>query len=81
MKQYLSKETVLALYKDLSYLDPNHKQGATQLVSSIRYFVALDRFYVITGEECDTNDRSDRELFNKCTENDKAGNMRFHIHR
>lgn len=66
MKQYLSKETVLALYKDLSYLDPNHKQGATQLVSSIRYFVALDRFYVITGEECDTNDRSDRELFNKC---------------
>jgi len=66
MAQYLSKETILSLYKDLSFLDPSHKQGATQLVSSIRYFVALDRFYEIEGRECNVKERADRDLYNEC---------------
>ena len=66
MAQYLSKDTILSLYKDLSYLDPSHKQGATQLVSSIRYFVALDRFFEIEGRDCDVKNKSDKDLYNKC---------------
>lgn len=66
MAQYLSKGTILSLYKDLSYLDPSHKQGATQLVSSIRYFVALDRFYEIRGKDCDVKSKTDKELYNEC---------------
>ena len=65
-KQYLSKKTLLALYRDLSMLDPTHKQGATQIVSSIRYFVALDRFYILTGKDCNVKDRTDKELYNEC---------------
>ena len=66
MAQYLSKDTILSLYKNLSYLDPSHKQGATQLVSSIRYFVALDRFFEIEGRDCDVKNKSDKDLYNKC---------------
>ena len=66
MAQYLSKDTILSLYKDLSYLDPSHKQGATQLVSSIRYFVALDRFFEIQGRDCDVKSKTDKELYNEC---------------
>lgn len=66
MAQYLSKDTILSLYKDLSDLDPGHKQGATQLVSSIRYFVALDRFFEIKGTDCDVKNRADKELYNQC---------------
>lgn len=66
MLQYLSKATILSLYKDLSSLDPSHKQGATQIVSSIRYFVALDRFYVLEGRECNVKERNDKELYNEC---------------
>ena len=66
MAQYLSRNTILSLYKNLSDLDPNHRQGATQLVSFIRYFVALDRFYEIKGQECDIRDKADKELYNEC---------------
>lgn len=65
MTRYLSKDTILSLYKDLSNLDPSHLQGATQLVSSIRYFVALDRFYKIHSRDCDVKTKADKELFNK----------------
>ena len=66
MAQYLSKKAVLSLYSDLSLLDPSHKQGATQLVSSIRYFIALDRFYVLEGKDCNIRDKNDRDLYNEC---------------
>lgn len=63
MAQYISKESLLSIYKVLSSLDPKHKQGATQLVSFIRYFVALDRFYKVHNRICDTNNKHDKDLY------------------
>lgn len=61
---YISKVNILAAYKKLSEMfpDPN-AQGATQKVSAIRYFVALDRFYKIHGTSCDTREKHDRDEF------------------
>lgn len=61
---YLSKDTVLAAYNQLSKLtnDPS-AQGATQVTSSLRYLFALDRFYKQFGRACDTQNRSDRDKF------------------
>ena len=61
---YLSKETLLAAYKVLSTLseDPT-VQGATQKVSAIRYFLALDMFYKKYNHECNTRDSDDKEAF------------------
>jgi hypothetical protein len=63
---YLSKEAILKAYKKLSTIntDPS-SQGATQNVSGIRYFVALDGFFHETGRNCDTKDRNDRDLYIK----------------
>lgn len=65
MENYLSKQAILSIYLELSKLDPEHKQGATQLVSSIRYFVALDRFYKDYQRACDTKDKNDRDTYSK----------------
>lgn len=61
---YLSKEAVLKAYKKLSGLsaDPT-AQGATQRVSALRYFVALDNFYADFHEDCDTKNPSHKESF------------------
>lgn len=63
MANYLSKKVVLSLYVALSQMDSSHKQGATQLLSSIRYFVALDRFYKNHNSPCDTKDKSQKDLY------------------
>lgn len=63
MAQYLSKQALLRVYFELSKLDPKHKQGATQLVSSIRYFVALDRFFKEENRSCNVRNKADKELF------------------
>ena len=57
---YISKETLLAAYKKLSTLsaDPS-TQGATQKISTIRYFLALDMFYRQFGRECNVKDKND----------------------
>ena len=81
MAQYLSKDTILSLYKDLSDLDPSHKQGATQLVSSIRYFVALDRFFEIKGTDCDVKNRADKELYNQLFIQETKQREREYINR
>lgn len=61
---YLSKSTILAAYKKLSLLSPNpNMQGATQKVSAIRYFVALDQFYKSNSRECDIKSESDKKEF------------------
>ena len=40
---YISKENILAAYKKLSQMHPDpDAQGATQKVSAIRHFLALD---------------------------------------
>lgn len=62
-KGFLKKETVLMAYKELSKLSSDHKQGATQQVSAIRYFVAFYAFYKKYGHECNTRDAEDRKYF------------------
>ena len=48
----------------LSKLSPDPTvQGATQKVSAIRHFLALDRFYKIKNRPCNTRDSRDRHDF------------------
>ena len=63
---YLSKETILKAYKELSKLtnDPS-SQGSTQVTSSLRYILALDEFYQSYNRPCDTASRSDKDEFIK----------------
>ena len=57
---FFSKETILASYTVLSKLSPDPaSQGATQRVSAIRYFVALDMFYKQNNRACDTTKAND----------------------
>ena len=67
---YLSKSSVLSAYCKLSLLSENPiTQGATQKVSALRYFIALDMFYKTNGTNCDTKKNSDKELFSECVGN------------
>lgn len=67
---YLSKSSVLSAYCKLSLLSENPiTQGATQKVSALRYFIALDMFYKTNGSNCDTKNNSDKELFSECVGN------------
>ena len=61
---YLSKETILKAYEYLSHLskDPT-LQGATQKVSAIRYFMALDSFYLQFHKDCNTRDKNDKQEY------------------
>lgn len=61
---YLSKETILKAYEYLSHLskDPT-LQGATQKVSAIRYFMALDSFYLQFHKDCNTRDKNDKKEY------------------
>lgn len=61
---YFSKDAILKAYKQLSKLssDPT-AQGATQRVSALRYFVALDNFYAVFRKNCDTKDSSHKESY------------------
>lgn len=61
---YLSKETVLKAYATLSKLseDPT-KQGATQKVSFIRHFLALDEFYKKNQRNCNTRGKDDKREY------------------
>ncbi|MCM1221227.1 MAG: hypothetical protein NC548_42785 [Lachnospiraceae bacterium] len=62
----LSLKTTLAAYKELSAMhdDPN-AQGATQTVSALRYFFALDKFNTKFNRNCDTRSREDKTKFNE----------------
>jgi len=63
---FISKANILAAYKKLSEMFPDpDAQGATQKVSAIRHFVALDRFYKLHGSPCDTRNRQDKDEFAK----------------
>ena len=61
---YLNKNAILKAYKELSHIskDPS-LQGATQKVSAIRHFMALDSFYRINERNCDTRDKNDKNEF------------------
>ncbi len=65
---YLPKELILSAYAKLATLsaDPT-QQGATQRVSAIRYFLAMDAFEKRTDKQaCDTKIATDRHIFNDC---------------
>ena len=67
---YLSKSSVLSAYCKLSLLSENPiTQGATQKVSALRYFIALDMFYKTNGTNCDTKNNSNKDLFSECVGN------------
>ena len=61
---YLNKNAILKAYKQLSHIskDPT-LQGATQKVSAIRHFMALDSFYKINERNCDTREKNDKNEF------------------
>lgn len=82
---YFSKEAILKAYKQLSKLsaDPT-AQGATQRVSALRYFVALDNFYAVFHKDCDTKNSSHKESYTdfvgkviEVTDNLYTGNFYF----
>jgi len=61
---YLSKKAILKAYECLSHLSENPSlQGATQKVSAIRHFLALDSFYKANGNDCNTRIPSDKKEF------------------
>ncbi len=63
---YISKSDILAAYKKLSQMHPDpNAQGATQKISAIRHFFALDSFYKLHNRDCDTRDGKDKEEFAK----------------
>ena len=63
---YFSKQTILEAYKNLATLSSApSSQGATQRVSAIRYFIALDMFYKQYNRECDTTNAEDAATFIK----------------
>lgn len=61
---FISKNNILSAYKKLSQMhsDPN-AQGATQRVSAIRHFLALDNFYKLYNRDCNTRERKDKDEF------------------
>lgn len=61
---YLKKNAILQAYKQLAHLseDPS-VQGATQKVSAIRYFLALDKFYKAENKDCNTREAKDKTDF------------------
>ena len=67
---YISKNSVLTAYCKLSLLSENPStQGATQKVSALRYFIALDMFYKTNSTNCDTKNNSNKDLFSECVGN------------
>ena len=62
---YINKQDILNAYRVLSSISPDpNLQGATQKVSAIRYFIALDMFCNKKGiSECSSREKKDKELF------------------
>lgn len=61
---FLNKNAILKAYKGLSKLSANPTlQGATQKVSIIRHFLALDSFFCQFHRNCDTRSKEDRKNF------------------
>ena len=60
---YISKDLLIKAYRTLSNLTVDHLQGQTQIVSALRYVVALDMFYRINNRECKLDNISDKNAF------------------
>lgn len=66
---YFEKTFLLNLYKMLASLYPGgdiEAQGGTQFVSELKYFFAADEFKKKMNRACDTQIKSDKDLFIKC---------------
>ncbi|MDO5774926.1 MAG: AAA family ATPase [Spirochaetales bacterium] len=66
---YFEKSFLLDLYKMLSSLYHGvdiEAQGGTQFVSELKYFFAADEFKKKMNRACDTQVKSDKDLFIKC---------------
>lgn len=66
---YFAKEFLLNIYKKLSELYPGEdieKQGGTQFVSELKYFLAMDEFKKKKSKTCDTKIKDDKDFFVKC---------------
>ena len=66
---YFEKTFLLNLYKMLASLYPGgdiEAQGGTQFVSELKYFFAADEFKKKMSRACDTQIKSDKDLFIKC---------------
>ena len=61
---YLTKSAILQAYELLAHLSPDPSvQGATQKVSAIRHFMALDSFYKSKRRDCNTREKEDKNDF------------------
>ena len=61
---YLTKSAILKAYEQLSHLSPDPTvQGATQKVSAIRHFMALDSYYKAKSHDCNTREKEDKADF------------------
>ena len=60
---YISKALLKKAYNTLSNLTPDHKQGQTQIVSALRYVVALDMFYYNRHKNCELDKADDKSQF------------------
>lgn len=60
---YISKQLLKKAYNTLSGLTEDHKQGQTQIVSALRYIVALDMFYKEKERSCNLDSSIDRDDF------------------
>lgn len=66
MGKYLSKNVVVAAYKELAHLtDDPTKQGQTQIVSGLKYVIALSRFASARQHDLDTSNQDDKADFEK----------------
>lgn len=61
---YLSKQTILDAFKRFYDLSADYTlQGATQITSEIRHFLALNAFYKNNNRNCNTKNKSDNQFF------------------
>lgn len=64
MGKYLSKDIVVAAYRELAHLtDKPSAQGQTQRASALRYIMALSRFAYNQQRDFDIADSDDKKLF------------------
>lgn len=56
----------MAAYKKLSQMHPDpNAQGATQKISAIRHFIALDVFYKLHNRDCNTRMKDDKDEYSR----------------
>lgn len=61
---YFSKQILLKAYQTICSIHRDPKtQGATQTISALKYFFALEMFYKKFNRPCNTSDRNDKKDF------------------